>query len=58
MKHKLNLRAVFNLGRLDNLLLGGGGGLLLGSNGRGSGLSLVVGIVKCGKKVGLKEKRY
>jgi hypothetical protein len=50
MKHQSNLRAVFNLGRLDNLLLGG---LLLGdSRGRGS---LVIRIVKCGEKVGLKE---
>jgi len=51
MKHQSNLRAVFNLGRLDNLLLGG---LLLGGNSRGRG-SLVIRIVKCGEKVGLKK---
>ena len=52
-KTSSNLRAVFNLGRLNNLLLGG---LLLGGNSRGRG-SLVIRIVKCGEKVGLKEAR-
>lgn len=51
-KTSSNLRAVFNLGRLDNLLLRG---LLLGGNSRGRG-SLVIRIVECGEKVGLRKR--